>query len=106
MCLEGLSSHLARADELDAETTSNQEVIFKQIIQILDQQALLPEIIHMANSAGSLAHPKTQINLIKLGIAIYGLPPSPDILLPEGIQPVLSWKSVLASIKELPLTMA
>jgi len=36
------------------------------------------------------------------GIAIFGLPPSPDIQLPAGIKPVLSWKSVLGSIKDLP----
>ncbi len=100
--LEGLFSHLARADELDIETTSDQERKFHQIIQDLDQQELLPEIIHMANSAGSLAHPKTHFNLIRPGIAIYGLPPSSAVSLPEGIQPVLSWKTVLASIKELP----
>ncbi len=100
--LEGLFSHLARADELDIETTSDQERKFHQIIQDLDQQELLPEIIHMANSAGSLAHPKTHFNLIRPGIAIYGLPPSSAVSLPEGLQPVLSWKTVLASIKELP----
>ncbi|MEE8356505.1 MAG: alanine racemase, partial [Anaerolineales bacterium] len=100
--LEGLFSHLARADELDIETTSDQERKFHQIIQDLDQQELLPEIIHLANSAGSLAHPKTHFNLIRPGIAIYGLPPSSAVSLSEGIQPVLSWKTVLASIKELP----
>ncbi len=100
--LEGLFSHLARADELDIETTNNQEKEFKQIIRDLTQHELLPEIIHMANSAGSLAHPKTHFNLIRPGIAIYGLAPSPDIQLPAGIKPVLSWKSVLASIKDLP----
>ncbi|MCJ7715992.1 MAG: alanine racemase, partial [Anaerolineales bacterium] len=100
--LEGLFSHLAKADDLKAETTTNQEEKFNQIIQDLRQQDLLPEIIHMANSAGSLAHPKTHFNLIRPGIAMYGLSPSPEVSLPEGIQPVLSWKSVLASIKVLP----
>ena len=100
--LEGLFSHLARADELDTETTNQQEKKFKQIIQDLTQHDLLPEIIHMANSAGCLAHPKTHFSLIRPGIAIYGLSPSPDIQLPAGIKPVLSWKSVLASIKDLP----
>jgi alanine racemase len=100
--LEGLFSHLARADELDTEPTNNQGKKFKQIIQVLTKHDLLPKIIHMANSAGSLAHPNTHFNLIRPGIAIYGLPPSPDIQLPEGIKPILSWKSVLASIKDLP----
>ncbi len=100
--LEGLFSHLARADELNTKPTNNQEKKFTQIIQDLTQHDLLPEIIHMANSAGSLAHPKTHFNLIRPGIAIYGLSPSPYIRLPAGIKPILSWKSVLASIKDLP----
>ena len=100
--LEGLFSHLARADEPDAKTTSNQEKKFYQLVQTLDQQDLLPEIIHMANSAGSLAHPKTHFNLIRPGIAIYRLPPLSDVQLLEGIKPVLNWNSVPARIKELP----
>ncbi len=99
---EGLFSHLARADEIDPKPTQKQREVFQQVIQDLSQQKLMPEIMHMANSAGSLAHPKTRFDLARPGIIIYGLAPSPDIQLPAGIQPILSWKSVLASIKELP----
>lgn len=100
--LEGLFSHLAKADDKDPETTRMQGEVFNQTIQELSNQDLLPDIIHMANSAGTLVHPDTRFNLIRPGIILYGLPPSPDIELPEGIKPVLSWKSVLASVKELP----
>ncbi len=100
--LEGFFSHLATADDKDPEQTRQQQGIFNQLIDELKQNDLLPEIVHLANSAGSLAHPSTHFNLIRPGIIIYGLPPSPNVILPEGIQPVLSWKSVLASIKELP----
>ena len=100
--LEGLFSHLARADEKDPGTTRTQSEIFNQTIEELSTRDLLPEIIHMANSAGSLAHPDTRFNLIRPGIILYGLPPSSDVILPVGIKPVLSWKSVLASVKLLP----
>ena len=100
--LEGLFSHLAKADDKDPETTRIQGEVFNQAIQELSTQDLLPDIIHMANSAGSLVHPDTHFNLIRPGIALYGLHPSPDVKLPEGIKPVLSWKSVLASVKVLP----
>jgi alanine racemase len=100
--LEGFFSHLATADEKDKNQTQNQERIFSSLISELTSDGLLPDIIHMANSAGSLAHPSTRFNLIRPGISIYGLPPSPEVNLPQGIKPVLSWKSVLASIKELP----
>jgi alanine racemase len=99
---EGLFSHLACADEKDPLTTRQQWDVFNRIIQDLSSRNLLPEIIHMANSAGSLVHPDTRFNLIRPGITIYGLSPSANVKLPDGIKPVLSWKSVLASIKRLP----
>jgi len=100
--LEGFFSHLATADEKDPEQTRQQEQVFNNLITELSSVGLLPGIIHLANSAGSLAHPTTHFNLIRPGITIYGLPPSLEVGIPDGIQPVLSWKSVLASIKEFP----
>jgi alanine racemase len=102
MQLEGLFSHLARADEKDPTTTNIQRDVFNRVIQDLNNQDLLPRIIHMANSAAALVHPETHFNLIRPGIVIYGLPPSQEVPLPDGIQPVLSWKTVLASVKNLP----
>lgn len=102
LIFEGLFSHLARADEADPQPTQQQVTAFNQVIEKLDREKLLPGIIHMANSAGSLAHPGTHHHLIRPGIILYGLSPSPDIVLPPGVKPILSWKSVLASIKMLP----
>ncbi len=99
---EGLFSHLARADEQEAAPTRLQETVFHQVINELENEGLLPDIIHLANSAGSLAHPSTRYHLIRPGIILYGLAPSPDVKLPPGIEPILSWKSVLASLKVLP----
>jgi alanine racemase len=99
---EGLFSHLACADEKDPQTTHKQLDVFDRTIKDLSKRGLQPEIIHMANSAGALVHSNTRFNLIRPGITIYGLSPSPEVKLPDGIQPVLSWKSVLASIKLLP----
>jgi alanine racemase len=100
--LEGLFSHLARADEVDPGPTKTQEAAFNQVIEELSQADLLPDIIHLANSAGTLAHSTTHHNLVRPGIIIYGLTPSAEVKLPAGLEPILSWKSVLASIKELP----
>ncbi len=100
--LEGLFSHLARADEADPAPTQKQGLVFQTVIKELADKDLLPEIIHMANSAGTLAHPETHFQLVRPGLIIYGLSPSEEVKLPDGIKPILSWKSVLASIKELP----
>lgn len=61
-----------------------------------------PPIVHAANSAASLMRPSAHFNLIRVGIAMYGLHPSPECMLPEAIHPALSWKSVLSQIKILP----
>ncbi len=100
--LEGLFSHLAKADEADQEPTRKQEKVFQKVIKALADDDLLPGIIHMANSAGSLVHPETRYQLVRPGIIIYGLSPSAEVHLPVGVEPILSWKSVLASMKELP----
>lgn len=100
--LEGLFSHLAKADEVDQEATRKQELVFQQVIKALSDDNILPGIIHMANSAGTLAHPETRFQLVRPGLIIYGLSPSAEVQLPDGIEPILSWKSVLASMKELP----
>jgi alanine racemase len=100
--LEGLFSHLATADEADPQPTRLQKQIFQNVINTLAEQKLLPGIIHMANSAGTLAHPDTRYQLVRPGIIMYGLSPSPEVKLPTGVKPILSWKSVLASMKVLP----
>jgi alanine racemase len=102
LIFEGLFSHLARADESDPQPTRLQEKSFNGVITNLDREGLLPDLIHFANSAGSLAHSSTRHHLIRPGIILYGMAPSPEIELPAGIQPILSWKSVLASVKKLP----
>jgi alanine racemase len=100
--LEGFFSHLATADEKDPSITQKQEQVFNDLLTEISSMGSLPKFIHLANSAGSLAHPSTHFNLIRPGISIYGLQPSPEVGLPDGIKPILSWKSVLASIRELP----
>ncbi|NQS92359.1 MAG: alanine racemase [Chloroflexi bacterium] len=77
--LEGFFTHLARADEIDPEPTLRQHKVFSQLIQEPGENGVLPGIIHMANSAGSFAHPETQYDLIRPGIVINGLPPTPDV---------------------------
>jgi alanine racemase len=99
---EGLFSHLATADEADSSTTLQQEKVFRQVQEDLRDHDLLPSILHLANSAGSLVYPSAHYNLIRVGIAMYGLSPSSEVDLPVGIKPALEWKSVLASIKTLP----
>ncbi len=58
--------------------------------------------MHASNTAAALTLPEARFNLVRVGIALYGLDPSPECPLPDGFQPALAWKARLASVKSLP----
>jgi len=102
LMLEGVFTHFACADEIEKDVTAKQIDQFESILRELKSKNLLPEIIHAANSAGTINFPETRFNLIRAGIALYGHQPSSDTKLPDGISSAISWKTRIISIKELP----
>ena len=93
--LQGIFSHFPVADE-NEEFTKKQFLQFKEIVAKISRQIDIP-FIHTANSAGALFMDET-CNLLRLGIAMYGLQPS--IKNPQfNIQPVLTWKTKVIQIK-------
>lgn len=100
--VEGVFSHFARADEPDLETTSWQIERFNSLVRALESEGIRPPLVHSSNSAGILYHPDGRFDLVRSGIAIYGLDPSSQAPLPHGFIPALSLKARLTSVKELP----
>ncbi len=101
--IEGLYSHFARADEEDPATTDLQIERFDLLVNLLTHNGLRPKIVHTANSAGALFHPAAcRYDMVRGGIAIYGLHPSSQTRLPAGFCPALTWKAQIISIKTLP----
>ncbi len=100
--VEGLFTHFARADEPEALTTNDQMDKFQDLLDSLTQTGSRPRIIHAANSAGALNFPAGRFDLVRCGISVYGLNPSPQTLLPAEFQRALSWKTRLTSVKTLP----
>jgi alanine racemase len=100
--LEGLFTHLARADEADAVPTRTQLAAFAAVVGALHQAGVTPPIVHAANSAAALNFPESRWGLVRVGNAMYGLHPSAEAPLPEGFLPALTWKAQLVSCKELP----
>ncbi len=98
---EGLFTHFARADEADRRPTDAQERLFRGVIEQLEKAGLRPPIVHAANSAASLTRPSAHFDLLRTGIAIYGLHPSAECPLPEAFRPALTWKAVLSQVKIL-----
>ncbi len=100
---EGLFSHFARADETDPSTTDWQIGRFEALVSEAEKNGLRPAIVHIANSAGALFHPKAcSYDMVRAGIAIYGMNPSDAAVLPKDFEPALSWKAGLTSIREMP----
>jgi len=100
--LEGVFTHFARADESQPAASDLQERRFRQALQALEAAGLRPPLVHAANSAASLSRPSAWFNLVRTGIAIYGLHPSAECPLPPEFRPALAWKTVLSHVKVLP----
>jgi len=100
--VEGVFTHMARADELSLDTTQIQIKKFEKILHDLSSDTEKIKWIHAANSAAAVFHPDTRFNMVRPGISIYGLNPSEEAPLPAGFEPALSWKSVITSVKTVP----
>ncbi len=99
---EGLFTHFARADEADPAPTDAQELHFQNVIEQLEKNGLRPSVVHAANSAASLTRPSAHFDLMRVGIAMYGLHPSDECSLPGAVHAALTWKAVLSQVKMLP----
>ncbi len=105
--LEGVWSHLATADEPDAglpgSGTDDQIAAFHAVLQALDRASLRPPVAHLANSAGIVARPDAQFDLVRPGIAVYGQPSSPHVagLAPE-LRPALTLDAPVTFVKRVP----
>lgn len=108
--VEGIFTHLAVADAPDArgepdwgrQYTVQQLASFRRVLQGLEEHDIRFRYVHAANSAAVIACPESHFNMVRPGIAIYGLDPSPQVPCPEGFEPALSFKTQVAQVKELP----
>src|SRR4051812_2260134 len=107
---EGLFTHIASAEVIDAPDVDAQIGRFDDVVTTVIESGLSPIYYHMANSAAMVARPGTWKNLVRPGIALYGyyLPflsvvtGVPDASLELPIEPVLSWKTRVLSVREVP----
>jgi len=100
--LEGLYTHFANADSTDQTYARVQLARFQQVLSMLESAGLRPAIVHAANSAATLSLPDAHFDMVRPGIAIYGLDPSPEVRLPQGFRAALSFKTQVAQVKRVP----
>ena len=99
--LAGFSTHFAAADEADETFTREQAARFDRCLADLAAVGIRPARVHAANSGATLRSRRYDYDLVRVGIALYGLPPSAEIGLPTGMRPVMTVRSRIARIVEL-----
>jgi alanine racemase len=102
--LEGLFTHLAVADEVDDPYTDAQIDRFDAVVAELAAAGVRPPLLHAANSAGALFHPRARYDLVRCGIALYGLSPAAETREHRDVarlRPALALKARVSHVKEL-----
>lgn len=97
--LSGVGSHFPVADEDDV-FTREQTLRFNQLVGELRSRGLLRGPAHIANSAGLICQPGAALDLCRTGLAMYGVSPTPGF--EQRLRPVLSWKSRVSLVRDVP----
>ena len=97
--LEGVWTHLAVADAPDDPFTSQQLRRFDQALDRVRGGGLPAGVVHAANSAGLLAHPDARRDLVRAGIAVYGVPPSPELDGAVPLEPAMELVSRVTAVR-------
>jgi alanine racemase len=101
LILEGIFTHFSVADS-DVDYTQWQIDRFGQVLAELAGAGIGFPLVHAANSAAILAQPASHFSMVRLGIAMYGLDPSPQVRCPADFRPALAFKTQVAQVKTLP----
>jgi alanine racemase len=99
--LVGTFTHFASADE-EAETPTLIQVSeFEQALDLLARSGLDPGLRHAANSAATLRSRRYDFDMVRIGISLYGIAPSLEIPLFEGLRPAMSIRTRVGRVMEL-----
>jgi len=97
----GLYSHFACADEPDHPSVNRQLAEFAEAVEHAEKAGIRPRLRHIANSAAILTRPEARYDLVRPGIATYGLSPVPS-LGDFGLRPAMTLAARTAMVKRVP----
>lgn len=100
----GLFTHFAVADEPDHPSVLAQQEAFAEAVALAERVGLRPEVRHMSNSAATLTTPAAAWDLVRPGVAVYGLTPAPDVGSSEkfGLVPAMTAIASASVVKRVP----
>ncbi|MFD8634172.1 alanine racemase [Streptomyces sp. NPDC059533] len=100
----GIWSHFACADEPGHPSIPLQLAAFRDMLAYAEKEGVEPEVRHMANSPATLTLPESHFDLVRPGLAIYGVSPAPELGTPAelGLRPAMALKARVALVKTVP----
>jgi alanine racemase len=98
----GVWSHFACADEPAHPANDEQEIVFRAAVDEMATAGLEPGVRHLSNSAATLVRPSAHLDLVRIGIAAYGIRPDPGMTYATRLTPVMTLRTRLAQVKRVP----
>jgi alanine racemase len=100
---EGIFTHFAASDSADTSYARRQLALFLETLSALRAAGLEFKVRHAANSAAVIALPESHLDLVRPGIALYGLRPSDEVdLTGISLQPAMALKARIIHLKSVP----
>ncbi|KIX84964.1 alanine racemase [Vermiphilus pyriformis] len=102
--LEGVYTHLAQAADQNTNYTDQQLASFEYALEQVYAYNIYPRLIHYANTAGALAHPRSYQTMVRIGLGAYGIMPAEHLynhINQTQLVPILEWKSKIISVRTI-----
>ena len=101
LALESVWTHCAVADEPDNPFTARQLERYEAVLAEIDAAGIEVPLRHAANSAAAIAHPASRYDLVRCGIAVYGIPPAPALAGAVPLQPAVRLATEVSFVKRV-----
>ena len=100
--VEGLLTHFCNAEEVDRPETRRQLAEFAELVAALEAADLRPPLVHAANSAATLTAPAAHFDMVRPGLALYGVYPSAGMRGRAALRPAMRFVSGIVALRTLP----
>ena len=98
----GIFTHFFAADSVDKSRAQKQYKLFTGFIDMCKDEGVTFDICHCANSAAAMDMPETNMDMVRIGISMYGLDPSEEVPVAEaGLAPAMSLKCRISMVKTI-----
>jgi alanine racemase len=99
--LDGVWTHFARSEEIDEPTTARQLAAFHTVMADLESAGISLRYRHAANTGAAIAVPESHLDLVRVGIGLYGLPPGTAVSDRVELAPAMSLRSRVSLVQRL-----